>query len=176
MKALRLLPYALALAACGLLLDFDVRFRIPEQQVPAVAPGALGALLPPELLPAIPIELQETSEFKRQDAGEVRSVRLDKLTLALTDGSTQRTFDFLDSIQIDARSQNGARSVHVAGLTTVPKGVDSLTLETTRNELIDIVGTDFALVVTMTGRSPPSEARFDGRAVFEVKADPKGVF
>lgn len=176
MQALRLLLYALPLAACGLLLDFDVRFRIPEQKVQAVAPGAIGALLPGDLLPAIPIALQETREFERQDAGEVRSVRLDELTLALTDGSAQRTFDFLDSIQIDARSPNGARSVHVAGLTAVPKGVDSLSLETTRNELIDIVGTDFELVVTMTGRFPPSEARFDGRAVFEVKADPKGVF
>lgn len=176
MKPPRPLLYATLLTACGTLLSFDVTFRIPEQKVPAVAPGALGALLPADLLPAIPIALQETQEFDRQDAGEVRSVRLDKLTLAITDDSPQRTFDYLDRIQIDARRQDGSRTVHVAGLTTVPKGVDTLSLETTRNELIDIVGTDFELVVEFEGRFPANEARFDGRAVFAVKADPKGVF
>lgn len=167
---------ATLLFSCGQLLDFNVTVRIPEQQAPAAAPGALGALLPGDLVPAIPVSLSETQEFDRQDTGKVQSVRLDKLTLALTDASTQRNFDWLDSIQIDARQKDGARAVHVAGLTQVSKGVDKLTLETTRNELIDIVGTDFELVVTLEGRFPASDAKFDGRAVFEVKADPKSIF
>jgi hypothetical protein len=162
--------------ACGNFLDFDVTVPIPEQKVPGATPGALGALLPLELLPPVPINLRQTRDFKEQDVGELRSVRLTSMRLALTEESTQRDFNWVDRIQIDARRKNASNTIHIAGLSDVPADVSALELETTRNELIDTVGTDFEILVTLEGRFPTQEAIFDGKAVFELEADPESFF
>ncbi len=170
------LLFALVLASCGDLLQFDVRVPIPEQTVPASTVGALGSLLPVDILPAIPINITDNRDFKRQDVGNLRSIKLDALTLTITEGSAQRNFDFLDTIQIDAQAKSGGGRTHVAGLLTIPKGVGTLTLDVTRNELFDIVGTDFNLTFSATGRFPPTEAKFNGRASFDIEADAKSFF
>lgn len=167
---------ALAAASCGDLLSFDVHVPIAEQTVPASTVGALGALLPIDILPAIPVNITAQRDFKRQDVGNLRSIKLDALTLTITEGSTQRNFDFLDSIQIDAQAKSGGTRTHVAGLKVVPKGVGTLPLDVTRNELFGIVGTDFILVIETTGRFPPTEAKFNGRATFDVQAEPSSFF
>jgi hypothetical protein len=171
-----LLLLTVVLVSCGNLLSFDVRVPIPEQTIPASAVSALGSLLPVDILPAVPVSITESRDFRRQDVGNLRSIKLKALKLTITEGSDQRNFDFLDSLQIDAETKDGKHRTHVAGLTTVPKGTGVLNLEVSGNELFDIVGTDFNLVFAATGRFPAKEAKFNGQSTFEVEADPRTIF
>lgn len=162
--------------ACGRMLTFDATVRVPPQRIEPVTPGALGALLPADVLPAVPVRLRETRAYRDQDAGSVRAVRLRAMTLSLTGDSVERNFDFLDSIHVDARPIGGGRAIHVAGLDIVPRGADTLHLTTTGNDLADALGADFELIFDLAGRFPAHTAAFEGTAVFRVDADPKGLF
>jgi len=108
------------------LLTFQVSdsssFTIPG--TPFVPPGV--ALSIPGV--SVPTTAQSTYKNNNTSADYVQDVTLDKLTLTVTDPSTQN-FDFLKSISIYiATDAAGSNKMLLASLPSVPTGQTSITL------------------------------------------------
>jgi hypothetical protein len=157
-------------AGCGDLATFPVTVDIPEQVVEASPLGTIGELLPRDLFDPFTVDMSQEEEFKKQDVKHIESLKLSRLRLNLKPQSEQRNFDFFDSITVNAHSRDGSRTVQVATLSPVPKGLETLQFKVSGKELRDVVGIDFKLAFDVRGRAPAKKAHFDGDATFTVEA------
>jgi len=129
------------------LLSFQVSdsssFTIPG--TPFVPPGV--ALSIPGV--SVPTTAQSTYKNNNTSADYVQDVTLDRLTLTVTNPSTQN-FDFLKSISIYiATDAMGSNKVLLASLPTVPTGQTSISLNPAGNKLdMYLKGNSYTLTTT----------------------------
>ena len=152
------------------LLSFQVSdsssFTVPG--TPFVPPGV--ALSIPGI--SVPTTAQSTYKNNNTSADYVQDVTLDRLTLTVTNPSTQN-FDFLKSISIYiATDAMGSNKVLLASLPTVPTGQTSISLNPAGNKLdMYLKGNSYTLTTTaelaQTLRQN-TEVRADSR--FNVRA------
>jgi hypothetical protein len=115
------------------LLSFTVSdassFTIPG--TPFVPPGVALSILGV----SVPTTAQSTYKSNNTSADYVQDVTLDRLTLTVTNPSTQN-FDFLKSISIYiSTDQAGSNKVLLASLPSVPTGQTSISLNPAGNKL-----------------------------------------
>jgi len=118
-------------------------FTIPG--TPFVPPGV--SLSIPGV--SVPTSAQSTYKNNNTSADYVKDVTLDRLTLTVTNPSTQN-FDFLKSISIYiATDAAGSNKVLLASLPSVPSGQTSISLNPAGNNLdIYLKGSSYTLTTT----------------------------
>lgn len=102
----------------------------------------------------------------------MKDVKLDRLTLSITDPSSQN-FDFLQSIEIRI-STNGNDEIVLASLSTIPQGQRTITLTPTEAKLDQYLkASQYTLKTRATvGRNVPQDVTVRADTRFKVTADP----
>ncbi|WP_139925299.1 hypothetical protein [Hymenobacter sp. DG01] len=173
-KILFLLPALLMLAvltSCDK-IDKLLTFYIEDSQSVKIASSfPLGQIVP---LTPIAVTTRSDEKFKNENtsANLVKDVKLDRLTLAITDPSSEN-FDFLQSIDIYISTDQNDK-VLLASADNIPTGVNTVQLTPTTQKLDKYVkASSYTLSTTAKIRKPISRditIRTDSR--FKVTADP----
>lgn len=174
-KILFLFPLVALLLAVGCKkIDKLLTFYIEDSQNIRVASNfPIG-----QLVPLTPLTVPTKSEEKFKNEGTradlVKNVSLNKLTLTITDPSSEN-FDFLRRIEIYiSTNSNSNDQILLASLAQVPQGVNTITLTPT-NAVLDkyIKASSYTLTTKAEIAKPVSRditLRADSR--FKVTADP----
>ncbi|MCA8833214.1 hypothetical protein [Hymenobacter pini] len=173
-KILFLAPVLIVLAflsSCDK-LDKLLTFYIEDSQSVKIASAfPVGQVVP---LTPISVPTRSDEKFKNENtsANLVKDVKLDRLTLTVTDPSTEN-FDFLQSISIYISTDNNDR-ILLASQDNIPTGVNTLQLTPTKEKLDKYVkASSYTLSTEARIRKPISRditIRTDSR--FKVTADP----
>lgn len=173
-KILFLLPALLMLSvltSCDK-IDKLLTFYIEDSQSVKIASSfPLGQLVP---LTPIAVTTRSDEKFKNENtsANLVKDVKLDRLTLAITDPSSEN-FDFLQSINIYISTDQNDK-VLLASADNIPTGVNTVQLTPTSQKLDKYVkASSYTLSTEAKIRKPISRditIRTDSR--FKVTADP----
>lgn len=173
-KILLLLPALLVLAVLTSCEKIDklLTFTIEDSQSVKIA-GAFpaGALVP---LTPVAVTTRSDEKFKNENtsANLVKDVKLDRLTLTITDPNSEN-FDFLQSINIYISTDQNDK-ILLASADNVPTGVNSFQLTPTSQKLDKYVkASSYTLSTEAKIRKPISRditIRVDSR--FKVTADP----
>ncbi|MCC3156329.1 hypothetical protein LJ737_03720 [Hymenobacter sp. 15J16-1T3B] len=125
-------------------------------------------------LAPVTVTTNSSQSFANNDtrADLVKDVKLDKLTLTITDPSSQN-FDFLQSIEIRI-SADGADEIVLASLNSIPQGVRTITLTPTEAKLdAYLKASQYTLKTRATvGRNVPQDVTVRADSRFKVTADP----
>ncbi len=154
-------------------VDKLLTFTVSDEyafQMPAV-PVAIA--FPPQ---SFPTSTDATEDYRKANtaANLVKDVKLDELTLAVT-GPSGANFDFLENVTFYiSTDMQGTDKVQMASLMTVPRGVSTITLEPSTNNLDKYLKAEnYVLTVQTTFRTPllrATDMRMNYR--FKVTADP----
>ncbi|MBX0291626.1 hypothetical protein K3G63_14340 [Hymenobacter sp. HSC-4F20] len=173
-KILFLAPVLLLLAVLSSCdkLDKLLTFYIEDSQSVKIASAfPIGQFVP---LTPIAVTTRSDEKFKNENtsANLVKDVKLDRLTLTITDPSSEN-FDFLQSINIYISTDQNDR-ILLASADNVPTGVSTLQLTPTSQKLDKYVKAgSYTLSTEAKIRKPISKditIRTDSR--FKVTADP----
>ena len=173
-KILWLAPVLALLTLLGSCKKIDqlLTFYIEDSQSIKIAGTfPIGQVIP--LTPiAVPTRSDEKFKNENTSADLVKDVKLDRLTLTITDPSAEN-FDFLQSISLYI-STNQSDRILLASLDNVPTGVSSIQLTPTGQKLDKYVkASSYTLSTEAKIRKPISRditIRSDSR--FKVTADP----
>ncbi|GGG38120.1 hypothetical protein [Hymenobacter glacieicola] len=153
-------------------LDKLLTFYIEDSQSVKIASAfPIGQVVP---LTPIAVTTRSDEKFKNENtsANLVKDVKLDRLTLSITDPSSEN-FDFLQSITIYISTDSNDK-ILLASLDNVPTGVNTLQLTPTSQKLDKYVkASSYTLSTEAKIRKPISRditIRTDSR--FKVTADP----
>ncbi|GAB3231657.1 hypothetical protein GCM10027346_18290 [Hymenobacter seoulensis] len=173
-KILFLAPLLLVLAVLSSCdkLDKLLTFYIEDSQSVKIASNfPFGQFAP---LSPIPVTTRSDEKFKNENtsANLVKDVKLDRLTLTITDPNAEN-FDFLQGINIYISTEQSDK-ILLASLDNVPMGVNTLQLTPTSEKLDKYVkANSYTLSTEAKIRKPISRditIRTDTR--FKVTADP----
>ena len=172
-KVLLLLPLAFLLIAVGCKkIDKLLTFYIEDSQNIRVASNfPLGQFVP--LTPVtVPTKSEERFSTEGTRADLVKNVSLNRLTLTITDPSSEN-FNFLKRIEIYI-STDGNDQILLASLAQVPQGVSTITLDPT-NAVLDkyLKASSYTLTTKAEIARPVARditLKADSR--FKVTADP----
>jgi hypothetical protein len=125
-------------------------------------------------LAPVAVTTNSSATFANNDtrADLVKDVKLDKLTLNITDPSSQN-FDFLQSIEIRITT-DGSDEIVLASLSSVPQGVRTIELQPTTAKLdAYLKANQYTLKTRATvGRNVPQDVTVRADSRFKVTADP----
>ncbi|RYU77974.1 hypothetical protein [Hymenobacter persicinus] len=141
-------------------------FKIPATPLVSGLPVTLNLPVP------VTNKASETFRSNNTSADLVKDVKLTKLTLTVTDPTTE-TFDFLQSIEISIGTDQNDKVV-MAYLNDVPRGAKSIELTST-NEKLDryIKAPSYTLYTKATVRQATArEITVQEESRFKVTADP----
>lgn len=153
-------------------IDELLTFYIEDSQSVKIASNfPIGQVVP--LTPiAVPTRSDEKFKNENTSANLVKDVKLDRLTLTITDPNAEN-FDFLQSISLYISTDSNDR-ILLASLDNVPTGVTTLQLTPTTQKLDKYVkASSYTLSTEARIRRPISRditIRTDSR--FKVTADP----
>ncbi|OWP64372.1 hypothetical protein CDA63_04890 [Hymenobacter amundsenii] len=166
-----LLVAALLLGSCKK-IDKLLTFYIEDSQSVKISGGfPLGQVVP---LTPVSVTTRSEEKFKNENtnANLVKDVKLDRLTLTISDPNSEN-FDFLQSINIYI-STNQSNKILLASQDNVPTGVNTIQLTPTTQKLdIYVKASSYTLSTEAKIRKPISRditIRTDSR--FKVTADP----
>lgn len=181
--ALPLISLSLTFSACDKtkkiiesLLTFHINRSIPEQTVErSLAPCQINMILDLPIAGLQDVQFSKEQDFPEQNTEVrlIRSARVESISLNLTEQSTERTWDWLDSITIYIES-GGQERQKIASLPEVPDGQSVLNLNM---ENVDIAGYikaegGFAMTTEVSGCPPQNTAKFGGSYRVKVSASP----
>ncbi|AHJ99613.1 hypothetical protein [Hymenobacter swuensis] len=173
-KILFLAPVLLVVAflsSCDKIADLLTFYIEDSQSVKIASNFPIGQVVP---LTPISVPTRSDEKFKNENtsANLVKDVKLDRLTLTITDPNAEN-FDFLQSISIYISTNSNDR-ILLASLDNVPTGVSTLQLTPTKEKLDTYVkASSYTLSTEARIRKPISRditIRTDSR--FKVTADP----
>ncbi|GAC1371650.1 MAG: hypothetical protein NVS3B25_19490 [Hymenobacter sp.] len=170
-KLLFLAPVVLFLAFVGCKkIDQLLTFTVDVAQSVTIPGYFVGAQLAPV---TVVTKSEDSFRNNKTTRDKVKNVLLDQMVLTVTSPSGS-TFDFLDKIDIYINTPNANNKILLAHLYTVPRGTNTIKLETTSAKLDEYLKSDtYQLTVDakLTGFSPNDfTVRSDAR--FKVTADP----
>ena len=173
-KILFLAPVLLVMAflsSCDKIADLLTFYIEDSQSVKIASNFPIGQVVP--LTPiAVPTRSDEKFKNENTSADLVKDVKLDRLTLTITDPNAEN-FDFLQSISIYISTNSNDR-ILLASLENVPTGVSTLQLTPTTQKLdVYVKASSYTLSTEARIRKPISRditIRTDSR--FKVTADP----
>ncbi|MDU0369836.1 hypothetical protein ACFPAF_05470 [Hymenobacter endophyticus] len=173
-KILFLAPVFLVLAflsGCDKIADLLTFYIEDSQSVKIASNFPIGQVLP---LTPITVPTRSDEKFKNENtsANLVKDVKLDRLTLTITDPNAEN-FDFLQSISIYISTDSNDR-ILLASQDNISTGVNTLQLTPTKEKLDKYVkASSYTLSTEARIRKPISRditIRTDSR--FKVTADP----
>jgi hypothetical protein len=147
------------------LLTFNIK-QDANMEVPATP----FIVSDPILLP--PVKVTASEEFKSNKAKMVKDIVLNKIDLSITNPQNAN-FDFLKNIEIFI-SVEGKSDVKVAYLTEVPKGVNTISLNTTNAKLDEYIKADSYTIQTRVTFAKTVDQKTNIKAAmnFKLTADP----
>lgn len=142
-KAFILLTGLITLAACKKLTSLaDINFSVPVTKTFSVEGLPNSPYIPPgngltASIPAIPVATQSQDYIGKNNTSSnlVKEVKLGELKLDIDEPLTQ-TFDLVDSIWLYL-SANGLQEILVAHKYDIPKGVRTISLNTSEDNIKD---------------------------------------
>lgn len=165
---------------------FEVNYNVPEQTMPG---DPLLALLPPQPIPEIPVDMNTDTEFSSQVFDHLVRIRLEELSFAITANSTDPAYDDLESITPTPDDWSFLQSAEiwvrypgtdVEGLVAfVPEGDPQLASGSPvlafvclNTDILDYFdsGHNTTLVLRAIGSFPPDDVIFQASAKFKVTA------
>ena len=131
---------------------------------------------PMGLAPIAPVSVttnsNDTFKSNKTRAELVKDVTLNKLTLSIEEPQGEN-FDFMSKIEIYISSE-GNDEVKIAYLESIPKGVNTITLESTNAQLDKFIKSDSYTIRTKATLSKPvaQDTSIKAAMRFRVTADP----
>ncbi|HNN96439.1 MAG TPA: hypothetical protein PKI03_29395 [Pseudomonadota bacterium] len=158
---------------CGA-LRFDISQSVPEQRIMG---SVLGALLGSFIPTPFSLNINLAQETQARGTGPAQSAGLKALSFRLTNvpnpPRSSDNFDFVDRIEIFVESTKSGTSLtkqKVADLLTVPRGVQTLSLQCYPNvDLVPYINEGARISSTAAGKVPPQDVTFDGQITIEVR-------
>ena len=153
-------------------------FEIEQQSKRVTVKGVPGNRpLPVNAIPSIPLTLDLQSELQAQNSDNAKAVFLRVLVLKITEKSMpegdEDTFDFVKTIDIYVEPtdpDSALPKVKVADTQTVPKGVQSLTLDV--DETVDLkpyIDEGLTFTTQTTGTLPPDDVSMRATVTVRVR-------
>lgn len=161
---------AVALAACGSLLNFDV----DASGVAQIQGSPLGGLiqLPAAFAGFTDINLSQTSQFKNQDTRKdhISSVRVTRLALTVTAPASQ-DLSFLSSVAFSIEAP-GLPKKRIAHLDAFPAGAHTINLALDDLDIAAYAKADtFSITTDASGHQPPQDTSLRADLTLHIEAN-----